>query len=223
MIKKLICRNGVVLPILSALLLGASASGQSSLMTSGSSTRAAGNTQAAKAASIPPVHPFSTTIRDGILTVDGLVGKAQMNYDVHQAFLYFTVPGIGTAIVAQSRFMNALPQKDAFHGDTLTLQLNGHTIELSNAGPIASGRASEAWVSFDPLYGADIAFPQMGYGNTIQRPYVWPGSKAEKTNSNAYVQAPPLPPSLRPKPEIASSYTVTVPPTAEPVASTDKR
>jgi hypothetical protein len=142
-----------------------------------------------------------------------MVGKAQLNYDINQHFLYFTVPGVGTAIVAQTRFWNSLPQKDAFHGNTLTIQVNGHTVELTNSGPLLKEKSAEAWVAVDPLYGAGMAFPQMGYGDTIARPYVWPGSKAEKTDVNAVVKAPPLPNGVRPKPAIASSYTVTVPPT----------
>ena len=161
---------------------------------------------------VPEIHPYRTAVRDGILTVDGMVGKAQLNYNVDQHFLYFTVPGVGTAIVAQQRFMNALPQKDAFHGSVLTIQVNGHTVELTNSGPLVAGKTAEAWVAIDPLYGAGIPFPQMGFGDTIARPYVWPGAKSTKPEKNSVTAiAPPLPVSVRPKPEIASSYTVTVP------------
>jgi len=158
------------------------------------------------------VKDFSTDVRDGILTVDGMVGKAGLNYNIHQGFMYFTIPGVGTAIVAQNRFPNALPQKNAFHGNTLTFAANGHTVELTSANPLVSGK-QEAWVNIDPLYGANIRFPQMGFGQSLSRPYVWPGSKTfkEKANANALVTPPPLPPSVRPKPEIASSYTVVVP------------
>jgi hypothetical protein len=179
-----------------------------SLMSSGG----ASGTSAVAPAPIPPVHPFQMDVRDGILTVDGMVGKAQLNYHVGQSFLYFTVPGVGTAIVAQDRFMNALPQKGAFHGNTLTVQVNGHTVELTSASPLESKGVSEAWVSIDPLFGGGKVFPEMGFGNTIQRPYAWPGSKAERTSASA--DAPPLPASVRPKPEVASAYSVTVPASA---------
>ncbi len=157
------------------------------------------------------VRAFATDVHSGILTVDGLVGKAQLNYHIHEQYMYFTIPGVGTAIVSQTRFMNSLPQKGAFHGNTLTFQANGHTVELSNDNPLVAGKSADAWVAIDPLYGAGIAFPMMGYGDSLSRPYAWPGSKTETTTSNAYASAPPLPKALRPKPEIASSYSVTVP------------
>jgi len=165
---------------------------------------------------MPPVRDFSTSVRDGILTVDGMVGKAGMNYDIHQGFMYFTIPGVGTAIVAQSRFMNAAPQQNAFRGNELIINVNGHVVELTNSGPLVGGvRSAEAWVAFDPLFGANITFPQMGYGNSTARPYVWPGSKAigKKNAVNAVVTPPPMPKSIQPKPEISSSYSVTVPAT----------
>jgi hypothetical protein len=203
----------------------ASSSAQgNSLMSSGApsgGSSTAGKPAPVTPASIPPVHPYSTTVRNAVLTVDGMVGKAQMNYDVKQCFMYFTVPGVGTAIVAQTRFMNALPQKGAFHGDVLTINVNGHAVELTNSGPLVGAKVADAWVAIDPLYGANL-FPEMGFGNTIQRPYVWPGSKAEKTSANAVVAAPPLPANLRPKPEISSSYTVTVP-AVEPANGNSKK
>lgn len=163
-------------------------------------------------------HNFSTDIHGGILTVDGMVGKAQLSYTVHQEYLYFTIPGVGTAIVSQGKFLNALPQKDAFHGNSLTIQASGHTVELTNDGPLVGSKVAEAWVAIDPLYGATRRFPEMGFGDTIQRPYVWPGAKAEKPSaSNAGVVAPLLPPGIRPKPEVSSSYSVTVPASAPSV------
>ena len=197
------------------LLLPAAALGQ------GKSFAASGNTSNSASArsassSIPPVRAFAVSVRDGILTVDGMVGKAGMNYNIHSGFLYFTIPGVGTAIVAQTRFMNAAPQQDAFKGNELTIHMQGHTVELTNSGPlVAAGKGgSEAWVAFDPLYGANIRFPEMGFGDSTQRPYAWPGSKAlpKKADANALVTPPPLPKSVQPKPEIASSYTVTIPP-----------
>jgi hypothetical protein len=182
--------------------------------TNATSSRPVGTSTPAAA----PVRPFSADVRDGILTVDGLVGKAGMNYTIHQGFLYFTVPGVGTAVVAQTRFMNAAPQKNAFHGNVLTIDVNGHTVELTSASPLVPLKVTEAWVSIDPLYGANKRFPSMGFGETTQRPYQWPGSKAEpaKAEANALVTAPPLPESVRPKMELTSSYAVSVPPTETP-------
>jgi len=182
-----------------------------SLVASGTASSGITATPIPAPAALPPVRDYKMAVRDGILTVDGMVGKAQLNYDVNQAYLYFTVPGVGTAIVAQTHFMNSAPQKNAFHGNTLTINVNGHTVELSSNGPLVPGKTAEAWVAIDPLFGADITFPQMGFGNTQQRPFVWPGSRNSRTSSSASATAPPLPLSVRPKPEVSSSYTVTVP------------
>jgi hypothetical protein len=203
-------------------LVSANAQGsiQSSGFVAGATTAPAPSSKSKTRTPVTPggasVHNYAMTVRNGILTVDGMVGKAQMNYDIKQDFLYFTVPGVGTAIVAQEKFMNALPQKNAFKGNTLTIDVNGHSVQLTNDGPLAKGKEQEAWVSIDPLYGADIRFPEMGFGSTIQRPYVWPGSKEEKPakddkRSASAVVPPPLPVSIRPKPEVSSTYSVTVP------------
>ncbi len=187
-----------------------------------SNTKTAGSTSST---TIAPVRPFALDIRDGVLTVDGFVGKAGLNYSVHEGFLYFTVPGVGTAIVAQSKFINAAPQKNAFHGNVLTLQVNGHTVELTSANAMSPNKGAEAWVAVDPLYGATRRFPEMGFGDSLQRPYVWPGSKASAPKdgeANAAVVAPALPRSVRPKMEAASSYSVSVP-AAEPQETKQKK
>lgn len=165
-------------------------------------------TKAAVTTVLPSVRDFAMDVSDGILTVDGMVGKAHMNYHVHDGFLYFTIPGVGTAIVAQTRFMNAAPQKNAFHGSTLTFNANGHTVELSNANPLVGAKDAEAWVSVDPLYGANKRYPMMGFGSQKERPYAWPGSEVAKQVDPA---APPLPKALQPKPATASTYSVVVP------------
>ena len=81
---------------------------------------------------------------------------------------------------------------------------------------MVSGKGAEAWVAIDPLYGATRRFPEMGFGDSLQRPYVWPGSKASSAKDGDTTEsavAPALPNSLRPKMETASSYSVSVPPT----------
>src|SRR5579875_2646024 len=40
-------------------------------------------------------------VRDGVYTVDGMVAKVQLNYDVNGVrFLYMFVPGVGTAVIS---------------------------------------------------------------------------------------------------------------------------
>ena len=189
------------------------------LMAAATKTNTKNAGSATASSTVQPVRPFSLDVRNGVLTVDGFVGKAGLNYEVHEDFIYFTVPGVGTAIVAQSKFINAAPQKNAFHGNVLTIQVNGHTVELTSANALASNKGAEAWVAIDPLYGATRRFPEMGFGDSLQRPYVWPGSKASAAkdgDTSASAVAPALPSSLRPKMESASSYSVSIPPTVVP-------
>ena len=48
-------------------------------------------------------------VRDGVYTVDGMVAKLQLNYDVNGVnFLYFFVPGVGTAVVSASADQDAV-------------------------------------------------------------------------------------------------------------------
>jgi hypothetical protein len=194
-------------------LLGISASGLAQGHAYVASSNNSGTSKPASASSAP-ARAFSTSVRDGILTVDGMVAKVGLNYDIHGNYMYFTVPGVGTAVVAQTNFLNAAPQKNAFHGNVLTIQVNGHTVELTSANLLEGKGSSEAWVAFDPLFGAND-YPHMGFGDQGQRPYAWPGSKAgtpDKRDANASFVPPPLPKNLIPKPEITSSYSVSVPP-----------
>lgn len=150
-------------------------------------------------------------VHDGILTVDGLVAKVGLNYPVDAEYVYFFVPGAGTAIVSRDQFPNATLQRGAFDGKTLTVMANGHEIQLTNGGWLLKDKGKdEAWVAVDPNYDAASRMPMMGYGETLAAPYKWPGAKPETTQSTAL--APPVPSSLRPKMEVTSSYSVTVAP-----------
>ncbi|QHN02295.1 hypothetical protein FTO74_02085 [Granulicella sp. WH15] len=189
------------------------------LAQSNGSTATPANKKGANAEETTPVdgipkQTLSVEIRDGMLTVDGLVVKAGVNYDVESVpFLYFFLPGIGTAVVAREHIPNSTPQKNAFHGSTLTIHAFGHEVELSNANPLLSGKNKSddtAWVSLDNDYTRVARTPMMGYGLAPRAPYQWPGAKIlAAAPDHSHSNAPPLPASA--KPTMESNYSVTVP------------
>ena len=161
------------------------------------------------------IIPMSMKVRSGVMTVDGLVTKVGLNYDLNSVgFIYFYVPGVGTAIVSQGTFPNAMPL-GTFDGSTLTVNTDGHQIELTSKEPLVAGkRAVPAYVFVDKEFRAGERFPMMGFGSVRTAPYQWPGSKAEPSTRVAYQVAPPppLPRSVIPRLETeGSSYSVTVP------------
>lgn len=161
------------------------------------------------------VRPMSMDIRSGMMTVDGFVTKVGLNYSLNSVgYLYFYVPGVGTAVVSRGQFTNSMPQQGAFKGTTLTINANGHEIQLVSKTPLVPpNKVETAYVFIDTEFKSPERFPMMGYGTTLHAPYEWPGSKAEPSTRAAYRVAPPppLPKSVIPKQEGDLSYSVTVP------------
>ena len=156
---------------------------------------------------------FSATIADGALTVDGMIAKARLNYDIQASYIYIFVPDVGTVVVAQADFQGAERQKKAFRGSSLIVTANGHVIELSSDRSFAPSRGKDAYVYVDSNFRyPDARYPVVGFGNTRNAPYAWPGSKAEKVVASARNLAPPVPRNLLPKMEVVSAYTVVVKP-----------
>lgn len=152
-------------------------------------------------------------IVSGTLTVDGMIAKARLNYDVRNSYIYLFVPGTGTVVVAQEKFDKAEKQEKAFRGDSLIVQAGGHLIELASQEQIASGKGRDAWVYLDKTYQyPDQRYPVVGFGDTRNAPYNWPGSKPSPAVETGRNNAPPIPRNLLPKMDIASSYTVVVKP-----------
>jgi len=163
-----------------------------------------------------PSKLITSDIRNGILTVDGMVAKVKLNYDLRgEGYLYFLLPGKGTVVVSRSKMPGLTEQKNAFHDKSLTVTAGGHTIELSSANSILAdshGRNS-AWVRLDTSYSGGSRFPMVGFGTFTSAPYAWPGAKKiTSETASADAGAPPVPKTLLPKIETVSSYTVTVPP-----------
>jgi hypothetical protein len=160
-----------------------------------------GYTETGKKISAKKVKPPRMTpvsISAGTLTVDGWTGKARLNYDIADLkFLYLYAPGIGTTIVSQNTFPGAKEQAAAFNDKTLTITVNGHPLQLASEKRLLGKKPQSAWVAVDRGFLLPAKFPVFGYGTTIKAPYAWPGSK-DIAASKGSVQAPPLPPDVRP-------------------------
>jgi len=153
-----------------------------------------------------PDHLISARVRDGVLTIDGMVAKVQLNYDIQRTgYMYFFVPGVGTAVVSMAPLADGVKVPDAFDGEKLAFTVDGHSVELSNDGTsLLDKRKSRAdvYVRLDRSTVALSRYPRMGYGDTTQAPYVWPLSGPEPTSKEkvAYVVTPPpVPKSLLPQ------------------------
>lgn len=159
---------------------------------------------------IPP--KLKAAIEDGTLTVDGMIAKARLNYNINDSYIYFFVPDVGAVIVAQANFPGATLQEKAFQANTLTVQADGHEIQLSSNANFAVKKGGDAYVWVDPSFRTSSRFPMMGYGDTRNAPYIWPGSKFQMPSEvqTGAVKPPPIPKNLMPKMEVAAGYTVTV-------------
>jgi hypothetical protein len=146
----------------------------------------------------PKLTPIS--IAQGTLTVDGWTGKARLNYDIPDLkYVYMWAPGIGTVVVSNVKFPLGKEEKDAFSGNTLTVDANGHTIQLYSEKRLLKDKKPEsAWVYVDSAYRFPSTYPVMGYGNTIAAPYAWPGAKNVQLAKAGVAPPPPLPKNLRP-------------------------
>lgn len=151
-----------------------------------------------------PDHLISARVRDGVLTVDGMVAKVQLNYDIqHSGYMYFFVPGVGTAVVSMAPLADGAKVADAFDGDKLAFSVDGHSVELSSGvNLLGKHKKADAYVRLDRSTVALSRTPRMGYGDTTASPYVWPLSHPELGSKEkvAYVvPPPPLPKSVLPR------------------------
>jgi hypothetical protein len=151
-----------------------------------------------------PPRTVAVSISRGTLTVDGMTGKAALNYEIKDLkYIYFYVPGIGTTVVSNDPFPGAVEQKHAFDDKTLTVTVGEHVLQLSSDNRLLGKAPESAFVLVDKYFTVPAKFPVMGYGPIRVAPYAWPGSKsngAVKSGDEvkSAVEAPPLPVDLRP-------------------------
>jgi hypothetical protein len=146
-----------------------------------------------------PPKTVAVSISHGTLTVDGMTGKAALNYEIKDLkYIYFYVPGIGITVVSNDPFPGAVEQKNAFDDKTLTVTVGEHVIQLSSDNRMMGKNPESAFVRVDKGFTVPTKFPVMGYGPIRVAPYAWPGSKTNEEELKGAVEAPPLPKDLRP-------------------------
>jgi hypothetical protein len=145
-----------------------------------------------------PPKTVAVSISRGTLTVDGMTGKAALNYEIKDLkYIYFYVPGIGTTVVSSDPFPGAVEQKKAFDDKTLTVTVNEHILQLASDNRLLGKAPQSAYVLVNKNFSMPTRFPLMGYGPIRVAPYAWPGSKTNE-ELKGEVAPPPLPTNLRP-------------------------
>jgi hypothetical protein len=142
----------------------------------------------------PKMTPIS--IAQGTYTVDGIIGKAELNYDIaNLKYIYLYAPGIGVTIISNEPFPGAKLQANAFNDKTLTVNVGEHTLQLYSEKRLFA-KPEPAYVLVDRDFMLPSKFPVMGYGELRAPPYAWPGAKQVK--EAGVVAPPPLPVNLQP-------------------------
>jgi hypothetical protein len=138
------------------------------------------------------------TIVHGELTVDGLIAKAGLNFQIpDMRYFYIWVPGLGTTIVSNQPFPGSHIEESALDGSSLTVKVDGHQIQLACDRDMLSGKKPKplsVFVALDKTYDRSSNYPEFGYGTVLKPPYNWPGTLADM---HPNTKAPPLPANLR--------------------------
>jgi hypothetical protein len=146
----------------------------------------------------PKLVPIN--IVKGALTVDGLIAKADLNFQILDLqYLYIWVPGMGTAVISNHAFAGSKLQIDALNGAVLTIKTDEHQLQLAGDRDMLGGKKPKPlslYVAVDRTYQRGSIYPEFGYGNVGKAPYNWPGTLADATPNT---KAPPLPDNLKQK------------------------
>jgi hypothetical protein len=141
-----------------------------------------------------PVH-----IVRGTFTVDGMIGKAELNYEIPDFhYIYLWAPGIGTLVVSKDPFPGAKEEKNAFNDKTLTVNVGDHHLQVASDTRILSKKPESAFVLVDRDFTLPSKYPVVGYGGLVKAPYVWPGGRPNEELKGAFVEPPPIPVNLQP-------------------------
>lgn len=145
-----------------------------------------------------PPKMIPVSIARGTLTVDGMTGKAALNYDIADfKYMYLYAPGIGVAVVSNLPFPGATEEKNAFVDGTLTVTVGEHTLQLASEKRLLGKKPEPAYVLIDRQFALPSRFPVMGYGTVRKAPYVWPGAKPNE-HVAGLEDVPPPPADLLP-------------------------
>lgn len=136
-------------------------------------------------------------IISGTFTVDGMPGRAALNYDIADLkYIYLYVPWIGTTIVSNVMFPGATEQPNAFNDRTLTVTVENHILEIDSDSRLLGKNPAPAYVLVDRDFQLPTKRPVVGYGPTLKAPYEWPGAKQTVVATGK--TPPPVPANLRP-------------------------
>jgi hypothetical protein len=145
----------------------------------------------------PKMIPVS--ISRGTFTVDGMIGKAELNYDIPDfKYIYMYAPGIGTLVVSNEPFPAAKEEKNAFNDKTLTVTTGDHKLEIGSDKRLLGKKPQSAYVLLDRDFKLPSKYPVVGYGKVLKAPYSWPGGRPNEALAGAFVAPPPTPANLKP-------------------------
>lgn len=145
-----------------------------------------------------PPKMTALSISRGTLTVDGMTGKAALNYDIADfKYMYIYVPWIGITVVSNTPFPGAKEQPGAFKEKTLTVGVGEHTLQLASDKHLLGPKPESAFVLVDRDFRLPSKLPEIGFGPIRKAPYSWPGSKPN-AEIKGIVAPPPLPKALMP-------------------------
>ena len=162
-------------------------------------------------------------VRNGVYTVDGMVAKLQLNYDVDGArFVYMFVPGLGTAVLSLTADPDAITAEASVHENELKFSVGDHRFRLTGIALANNkGRVPEhLYVKLDRAAWQLNRHPMVGFGNAVAMPYQWPGALASAPSPEQAEESqlvPPVPASLLPSPK-AVVPVATAPAPVSPVA-----
>lgn len=166
-----------------------------------------------RVASALPAHHKKTDaplmyarIRDGVYSVDGMVGKVRLNYDVKAArYFYLFMPGVGTALVSLAPSGDAVSVPAAYKDGQLTVRVAEHTFNVTGIESLVNDQGKEPATLFVTLNRNAWRLsrtPMVGFGTAMQAPYQWPGvlpaSAVAAADSDEGTL--PVPASLLPRP-----------------------
>jgi hypothetical protein len=145
-----------------------------------------------------PPKMTPVTISRGTFTVDGMIGKAELNYDIADLkFIYLYAPIIGTVVVSNVPFEGAKEEPNAFADTTLTVTVGDHILQVASDKRLLGKKPEPAYVLLDREFKLPSKYPVVGYGATLKAPYAWPGGRPNPV-TEATIQPPPVPENLRP-------------------------
>ncbi len=147
---------------------------------------------------VKPPKTVALSLSRGTLTVDGMIGKAALNYDIADfKYMYLYAPWIGLTVVSTEPFPGAKEQPGAFNDRSLVVTVGEHKLEVASDKRLLGKKPESAYVLVDRDFRLPSKLPEVGFGTLRKAPYSWPGSK-QNAPLKGPVQPPPLPKVLLP-------------------------